>query len=113
MHLSMSKSINTYIYISILIFLRDAVKSRLCICETVKLLYLCVGCGSTFSVGKKKGFRFHPWRPPTSQITERAKFSTKAVVIGGGLLGLEAAKARPRKCEREGSNDPKRYHKNM
>jgi len=27
------------------------------------------------------------------QITERAKFSTKAVVIGGGLLGLEAAKA--------------------
>ena len=26
------------------------------------------------------------------QITERAKFSTKAVVIGGGLLGLEAAK---------------------
>ena len=27
-----------------------------------------------------------------AQITERAKFSTKAVVIGGGLLGLEAAK---------------------
>ncbi|CAK9085659.1 Probable L-ascorbate peroxidase 7 [Durusdinium trenchii] len=27
------------------------------------------------------------------QITERAKFSKKAVVIGGGLLGLEAAKA--------------------
>ena len=27
------------------------------------------------------------------QITERAKFSEKAVVIGGGLLGLEAAKA--------------------
>ena len=27
------------------------------------------------------------------QITERAKFSSKAVVIGGGLLGLEAAKA--------------------
>lgn len=36
---------------------------------------------------------FHP-SDLAAQITERAKFSTKAVVIGGGLLGLEAAKAR-------------------
>ena len=43
-------------------------------------------------------FPLKPWslnRQKRRQITERAKFSTKAVVIGGGLLGLEAAKVGP------------------